>query len=365
MQLLDASFGQYLFDLFFYLILCFISWRLVGKRDRLTFVWLLIVAFCVLSFFAGDWFHYRSQLPYIDKNFSEPLYYYFAILSFRNYFLFRFLVWGCATLLFFYISKVNDLDQSSLLFVFILLFLPTFCYARASLAMSSYFLGLSLWANMRQKHFKVSIFITGSFFIVLSFFFHRSFLPIIALSPLVFFKFNRGFIVLLIILIPLFMRALSMVLNLAAEDSLIDGEEFEAFSATAQGYANQTRHVFNWKFTLISNLKHIGLYIPFIYILFRTKFSKHRVRLPRYLEKIFIVDFFIYLLATVFFLLSISQDSSDVLGYRFLYMTGIPTTVLMAYLLQKHELTKVKAFLLFFCTWLSTVGLILGKLLSL
>lgn len=365
-QVFDASFNQYLFNLLFYLLLSFMSWRLVKKKKPVTLTWLLIVVFCIYSYFAGDWFNYKYSLPYIDADYKDPIYYYFALIANKNYILFRLLIWGLATLLVYLLTLRLNLNRNITAFVFIWLFVPTFCYARASLAMASYFCGLSfLLARPGQRGNRYYNWILGIALIVLSFYFHRSFLPVIVATPLIFIKFNRKLLLLLILLFPFVLRLVNQLMNMMMEDLILEGDEFESFSQTAQSYANQTRHSYNWKFMLVSYFKYIGLYIPFIYIIWKTKISRIKVYLPRTLDRFLTIEIVIIVVATVFFIMSNTSGASDVLGYRYLFMTGIPSTVIFAYLLQHKELRMKNAILLMFVVWLSTVGFMVGKLLTL
>ena len=364
MQELDATPLQYLFNLFFYLILCLLSLKSMDKERTALLNWLLIVVFCVFSFFAGDWFHYQLLMPTISNDFSEPIYYYFAIFVKRNYLLFRLAVWGMATCFLYNTSKRLRINQNIVSFVFIWFFLPTFCYARASLAMASYFLGLSLllWKNKKQSSLFQNVF--GVMLIALSYVFHRSFLPIIILTPFAFIKLNTRRTLVLLLLLPVFVNVIFSILGLASEGLLLDNDELESFSSSAQAYANQSRHNFNWKYTLISNLKHIGFYIPFLFVIIKTKLNRHKILLPKVFESLLTIDFIIIIIASTFFIMSRIWNTSDVLGYRFLYMTGIPTSILLSFLLQNGILNKRTTLVLLLSTWISTVGLIIGKLLS-
>lgn len=362
---LDATFGQYLFNLVYYLFLCLVSLILAKRQKNVLFLWVLIVLFCIFSYFAGDWFHYRLILPYLDMSFSEPVYYYFAELSGRNYLVFRLLVWGLATFFVCVACMRLNLNGSLAAFVFIWFFLPTFCYARASLAMASYFCGLSFFTGKSHRRLPLIDICLGLLLIVSSYFFHRSFLPIIVATPLVFVKFNRWTIVLLLLLFPVFLAAMRYSLNQMATDMFFEGDDFESFSEAAQGYAMQERRVYNWKYALVSNLKNVGFYLPFFYIIIRAKFSSKRIAMPFCLEKMISIAIVILVVSTSFFVLSYTDNTSQVLGYRYLYMLGLPSTFLLTYLLQMQLVTKKKSLILMSLAWLSTILLIVGKLFAL
>lgn len=362
-QVFDATFNQYLFNLLFYLLLSIMSLYYTKREKPITMTWLLIVVFCIYSYFAGDWFNYKHSLPFINSDYKDPIYYYFALLSNKNYIVFRLLIWGLATLLVYFLSKRLILNTNVVVFVFIWLFLPTFCYARASLAMASYFCGLAfLIARPNTSRNRNRHWIIGIFLIIMSYYFHRSFLPIVIATPLIFVKFNRKLLFLLFLLFPLVLRLLGQFMNMMMDDLILEGSDFESFSRTAQAYAKQERHNYNWKFMLVSYFKYVGLYIPFIYIIWKTKMSKFKVLLPRSLDAFLTIEIIIIVVSTAFFIMSNTVGLSDVLGYRYLFMTGIPSTMILSYLLQNKELKIARALALMFIVWLSTVGFMVGKL---
>ena len=364
MHFLDATFDQYLFCLVFYLYLSFSSLLFIKKKGTIFLTWLLIVAFCVFSYFAGDWFNYKVLLPYITSDYKDPIYYYFAVFVKRDYLLFRLLIWGIATFLVYLTSWKLNLRKNITAFIFIWTFLPTFCYARASLAMASYFCGLSFIVS-KSKYSKIIELIIGISLIFLSFLFHRSFLPVIVVTPLVFVKINRKIVILLVLLFPYILKLLNLVLNMMMDELVIEGEEFESFSITAQSYAKQSQRTFNWKYMLVSNLKYIGFYIVFIYLLWKTKISKHKIELPIYIDRLFSIEIIIIVVSTAFFYLSIASGISDVLSYRYLFISGIPSVLILTHLIQTRN-TKIRVSLyLMFCVWLSTIGLMVGKLYAL
>lgn len=365
MPVLDASFGQYLFDLVFYLLLCFLSWKSIRKDKPALLIWFLIAVFCVFSYFAGDWFHYRISFPTIDKNYSEPIYYYFSILAGKNYLIYRLLVWGLATLLVYLTCTQLGLNKNITVFVFVCFFLPIFCYARASLAMASYFCGLSYLVKQPIRPHMISNVFKGIVLIILSYFFHRSFLTIIAVTPFIFLRYNKKTIILIVLLFPLLLAMIRNSLNQFATEVVFEGSELESFADAAQGYASQERRIYNWKYSLVSNLKYVGFYIPFLYMLWITKLSKRRIQLPSSIEKYLSIGTLIIVVSTAFFVLSYTDNTSQVLGYRYLYMSGIPSTILVSYALQSNSINTKKSIYLMFLSWLSTIALIVGKLFAL
>lgn len=108
---------------------------------------MVIVLFCVFSFWGRDWFH--SLLSFDLLQYGEALhyedFYLWIIPLLPNYLVYRFVVWGAAFLLFFVTIKRLNIKTDLTIFLFSTIWLIYFSYARASLAMALIFYGLSLW----------------------------------------------------------------------------------------------------------------------------------------------------------------------------------------------------------------------------
>lgn len=357
----EATYNQYLFCLVFYLIIVVVAWRWKLNEKNKTLTWILALLFCLFSYFNSDYFHYEEELMELDQSYKDFFYYYIAELSGRVYWLFRLIIWGAALLLFYLTSNRLGLQKNLSIYVFAVFFLPTFCYARASLAMALYFYGLSFLANPKPNH-KILSFMIGLLFILASFLGHRSFLVIIALTPVIFIRFRKWHMIVLLLAFPFILNVMTGLLTQMMGGTILNGEGFESFSESATRYSELNRIERNWKFQLITNLKYIGFYIPLFVILLKTKFNQ--LLLSSTMSKYLSITIAIFIIATSFLLIT-DVGATDVLAYRFLFMTGIPITLILCFLIQEDILSFKEANLSMFIIFISTILFIAGKIYTL
>lgn len=360
----SANLGEYWFC-FILMNLCFLlSYCFVFRQEKNNLIWFLILFFCIYSFWEVD-FYGLAQFFFGVEDFKEPAYEYVRIISFGTYPLFRLYIWGCSL---FFISKIirlYTLPQNMFIYIFLIFFLLTFSYARASLAMSIYFYGFSklLYANKRNYR---QIFI-GIFFILASFFFHRSMLVIIVLTPFAFLQYNKKRLIILFG-ITLFMSTviLSYLTNYI-ENITISGGTFENFEQSSVSYVVNIGEAeeYNWKFTLIRYLNYSSFYILTLYVSYIMYFKKK----PK--KNIFTKQecrlFSMIIVITLFSTLFIGSDmlGQQVIGYRYLYMTGIPLCILVTEIVKQRHCSWRMLHLLLLPAFLYAEGFIFGKILSL
>ena len=301
----EATYNQYLFCLIFYLLIIVIAWKWKLNEKPKTLTWILALLFCLFSYFNSDYFHYEEDLMQLDQSYKDFFYYYIAEISGRVYWLFRLIIWGSALLLFYFTSNRLGLHKNLSIFVFSVFFLPTFCYARASLAMALYFDGLSFLVSPKPNH-KIFSFIIGLLFILSSFLGHRSFLVIIALTPVIFIRFRKWHMIVLILAFPFILEIIKGLLTQMMGGTILSGEGFESFSESATRYSELNRVDRNWKYQLITNLKYVGFYIPFIVILLKTKFNRQLITSA--MSKYISITLAIFIIATSFYLLQMLEQ---------------------------------------------------------
>lgn len=218
----SASFFEIILDLFIWLVLYFTLRPVLNpsiriSRQKIVCSYLLMMLFCLIPFFGGDFFHYyQNYVAVKNGEFThlEGVYAWFIKNCCGSYYIFRFGVWGMALFLTLKAYKRIDVDFQLVLFFFGVIYLPWFSYARVSLAMSFIFLGLSYIAKPIKRRRVFSI-ILGLSLILISEVFHRSaFIGIVcALASILFRHPNRKSIFVLCILFPIVTIALSFVLN--------------------------------------------------------------------------------------------------------------------------------------------------------
>ncbi|MBQ8704155.1 MAG: EpsG family protein [Bacteroidales bacterium] len=219
----SASFFQVLFNivlwLFIYVVLkpaYMAPYTLKPAKRRLGFV--LILLFCLYPFWGGDYFHYKEIFLDFQKGAGlsgqEDIYDWIFRTFGYSYTFLRLSIWGIALLILFWAYKRTCQSIDLTLFFFGVCFLPTFSYARVSLAMSLILLGLTFIVN-KGKLPKIISIVFGGGFILCSALFHKS-APIgivMALASLFLINASKKKIVFIVLLIPLLVVALQNALN--------------------------------------------------------------------------------------------------------------------------------------------------------
>ena len=243
-------------------------------------------------------------------------------------------------------------------------FLMTFSYARSSLAMTAYFYGLSILICDRKTVFNISKAV-GLF--LLSFYAHRSLLPVIMLSPFAIIPFKKKYLVmLLIMIIPLQLLVTNYMIQLST-DTMARNGSFSSFTESAEHYASFYYNTsgFNWKFAIVSYLRYLSIYLFFGFVTISLIISKYSERIPLQYKRMLMVTALVVLLASIFLLNpSESAGALYIIGYRYLYVAIIPLTILLAYVVQKHACKKWHFWLPILLSLAYQEGYIIGKILS-
>lgn len=338
-------------------ILLFAYYNRKRKSTELS-IWIIVVIFCTYAFYDTDYFTFGQDFVHGLKDFRDPLYMYISQISFGSYTLFRLYIWGTAIFLIYKLFKKFSVPPNYAIYIFSSFFLLTFAYARASLGMSLYFYGLSF--IIFNKYRKPTNILIGSFFFIIAFLAHRSMALLILLTPVIYIKLNRKTIILIII---------ATIILFVLKNSFIDIiynhlDDSSSVGKTANRYKSFDAEIeMNWKFRLTSYLNKATFIIATLYL-----FIKYFNRIIRKNCSVQIKQIFNITLVT--FLISITFLSSDsqglyVIGYRFLYMTGIPLCLTISYLYYNNIIEKKKVYWLLICPVLYSESFIAGKILSL
>ena len=149
--------------LFIFLVLLGMTYPiLIDPRERrskrIKWVYFVILLFCIIAFYGGDWFHYRDIVNRLSRkrlelyeledvstqNHLEIVYWYISYFVKYNYILFRIVVFGGALLILRKAMKVLCINQSTFLAFFVACSLMGFSCSRVCLAQSLFLLGAAL-----------------------------------------------------------------------------------------------------------------------------------------------------------------------------------------------------------------------------
>lgn len=301
---------------------------------------LIAVYFAVYAVFYcvnPDYFNYRNWLnfPFLMDFHKEQVYGFLImfcrLLPFDYPFeVFRLIVWGGGVLLVLYTSRMyRNLLMPGLTLMFLFVFYSsTFCYARASLAMAVFFMGISifLWGKNLWKQ------ILGLGLAVCSYFFHQEMIIGIATLPALLLPFEKkkslyfSFILLAIIIAGLtYINS-----NLALMESIFGADEL---AEKMEELSNQEQGVFR----MSTFVKYFAIFYPFFLI--TIIFYRYK-KLPKPIAGIYRITFALSMVTMAFFVVSGSRSTYT---YRVMYITIIPLSILITYcynqgLFKKYQL---------------------------
>ena len=136
-----------------------------------------------------------------------------------------------------------------------------------------------------------------------------------------------------------------------------------AAGEAADHYANITVEMtYNWKFSLMRNLRFFSIYIACAYIVWKTIYYDSSKYISIYIKKL--STFCIGLLIFSVSFLTVPSWGADIISYRYLYMLGIPLCLIITYLATNGFASYRTIILLLILAFLYSEGFIFGKILS-
>lgn len=313
-------------------------------RTQVCFT-LYFIIYVVFYCIGNDYFSYRDWIYVRDFAFwGKEMVYVVLVLFCRllptnyPYEFFRLIVWGSAILIV-YLSawQYRKHFNPGLVIVFLfILYSSTFSYARASLAMSVYFAGLSLFFNAQRRIVKIFAIILAAS----SYFFHHEMIVGIGLLPCLFIPFEKKrvlFLSLFGILIALI--ALSFFgFKVDYLNSVFDNDDI---SSQIENFSDKEQRTFRLS-TLVGYLTH---FYPF-YLITKILWKK---KAPYSVTKMYRIIYGILVVSIAFMVVS---GPRSVFTYRVLFISMIPLTLLIdycyciGYLKQKQLLVMMALALL-------------------
>lgn len=312
-----------------------------NKNKPSLWPWIMMFIVCMTYFFDTDYFSYKEDyelgLPIVSG--KEPIYLLLKNYSFDCYTIWRAYIWGSALFLFYKIVDRFGIDKNTAIFILVVFATSRFAYGRVILAMACFFYGLSIIALPKKN--KIHNLLFGTLFLCSSFLFHRSFLPIIAIAPLMLIKLNKKTYIVLLLLTPILSFVINYVFGAFLSSSVQMEGQFENFQASAERATSLdvSYGTLNWKAKFIYQAGIFSLIVPYCYIAWRHIFcNKRKIKLPHHLSIYFSASTIVLLIGvTILYGVRIGDTSS--IGFRYLLMTTIPITILLAYLYQSKQIS--------------------------
>lgn len=336
---LENSFNQNFYCVIFYTIALFIGFiyniryesASANNRGLEFFLIGCVFIYCLTSFTNGDYYHYYEYVKGLKKVNTErglePIYQYLILFLHNNYLLFRVCVWGLALILYIKTLERFGVNINLALFFLLACFLNTFSYARATLGMAMFFYGYAMFYN--PKSMSTIEKIVGIIFMFISMTFHRSMsiMIVIWLFTLVV-PFNKRVIVLMLGILPI---SIFVVQNMFGHFLEIGYMPDDILLRKANGYSQKVTQTSNWKGLLQMFLQYSTFYIPLILMSLRFWFKPSLIVVEKKFLHLGKLVFMTIYLATIFlFIVSTNQ----VFFYRVLFMTMIPVTILITYMID-------------------------------
>lgn len=334
-------------SLFFFIIIG-LYWRRAtirrpyGQSHGTGWFYLLVAVFAVTSFFNGDFFGYQALVSSyyhgIEGFHLEKIYEYIIELTGQNYLLFRVVVWGGATILFYYITKIYKVNALQALFVMFLLYTIQYTYARATLAMAVYFLGFSIFSKYQAKHNAIGI-ILGIIIIVASLLFHNSMAVMIILTIFYFIPINKRTLYPIIIVLAFFSIFMDQFIStfidnlLGLGSSSLDARLEEILEGGMGERDRGYRTIFGG---ILLIWQYVPFYLPFL-IISKIMIDKESIIKSQLMTSLFRITFSVVLLSTGLLLFS---SGSLTFFYRYLYMSFIPLSILTVFLFGEGFMSK-------------------------
>lgn len=320
----------------------------------------MVLIFCLFAFWDTDFFTFRRGFYTNFVSAKDPLYEQIASFAFDSYTLFRFLVWGVALYIYRCICKRFELSYNISIYIFTFFFLLTFSYARVSLAMVCFFYGLSFMIKPDCNSISRRAFIIVIFFL-LAFWAHRSILVLILISPISLIPLTKKWLYLLLLIIPVFV----FVLNITVEHFLAAESVTGTFSSSAQHYVKlKTEMNFNWKYSLMIYLRNSSFYIAVCFLIWKFVIQ-NMGNADCYVYKLLTITFVMLIISSSFFIISSSVSFGlFIIGYRYLYMLGIPLCILLTYAYENNYCSKRSINWILIPSLLYSEGFILGKIFA-
>ena len=243
---------------------------------------------------------------------------------------FRLIIWGGGLLLVFLTAKQYcSLLMPGLTVLFLFVFYSsTFCYARASLAMVVFFVGVSvhLWGEKRLVK------MLGIGLAISAYFFHHELIMGIAMLPCILMPFEKKstlffslvLLVIIIIGINYINSNLELMENIFGADELAD--KMEELNEQEQG-----------AFRMSTFVKYANFLYPFLLI--THIFYQHK-KIPKAMSGIFRITFALIIATTAFMVVSGLRSTYT---YRVMYITMIPLSIMTTFcynqgLIKKYQL---------------------------
>lgn len=318
----------------------------IQQNNYNIYIWqtIITILFCVFGYADYDFYHYQDLykviIGYQSEEYMEPVYSWLALVLPENYYVWRFAVWGSATILGIWTLRRLDLMPKVTCCMFTLFYLNTIYFMRGSLGIAILFLGYSFIVKPINKR-SLSI-IIGIALIVSSYFFHRTMLLTIAVLFLTPFKLNKLFVIASLILYPLLVVYVTQFLQLISFGGIESDILLEGTNEKVLGYVNREAFKYNTNGIIRQVIQYAPILSALALVTWKIVFKK--IAIPRYIYAFFIYWYVITYIAFIFF----PQETASWIFIRFIKMGDFPMVIVLSwYYATRNKMTTSMRIILF------------------
>lgn len=306
----------------------------INRKRSFIFPFIILALFTTFAFSEADTYHYHEiydrMLKINSQIHIEYVYYFLLKILPKNYYLWRFVIWGAASFIFVITAKRYRINPGILAFLLPVLLFQQFAVTRGCLGISIFLLAVSFILKPVKQRKLFSILI-GIFGCLVSMAFHKSMPLFIFIFVLSCIPLNRFFIYFLILIFPL-LRSFVVSIIMA----VIDMGFFEQDTVTfTMGYLDGERSISN-----IMGLIRLGIeYVPrflIIYIITRL-IILNKQQVPYYISYLAHFCFILFYIA----LLCYGQEFSSFISSRTIHMMCFPLIIVVSYLVERTGYNKL------------------------
>lgn len=380
---LGTTFYMNLYCFMLYCFLLFVSLKgnvaglYVQERYTVRTVLLFagILLFSLTSFVDEDFFHYFELMSEYkghvidDEDVGMEVFYQYLIQFIDgDYFMFRLVVWGGSLALIVWAVRRLGISIYNTLFVILAGYIVIFSYARASLAMAVFSVGVvaACLAADKARSKKLLWMPIAMALLASSIYFHRSMIPVVVIGIVWILlpwkdrlsKYSIWLFPVLVIAISLLIgkafEELAMIANSWNDDETGTLDKMEHYRTMESASSNLNGYI-----TLI--VKYSTFYLPFFLI--ANAFRSDRVL--QVVDKrgvwLYQIVYLIFVFATSFLFLDFD---STVLFYRYLFVSFIPLSMLIVYMKNVGAFRRNQYYWIVACFVINTLLQLSGAVYS-
>lgn len=341
-----------LIDIIIWVVLVFLTYPLLKtssmRKKYSTFLPLVfIILFLLYAFYGGDYFRYDQKLEEMQTSLRElqdityqehmePVYWFIGSLVNYNYFLFRAVIFVGAFGLCILSMKLEKISIPAFLLFFVIAGLVSFSVSRLCLAISIALLGYSFFLKKDESKYKYIIFkIVGISLFVVSFFFHKSIIFLLAILILSLLPLKKQLLKAIMVAAPIaaFIFGgflVNYLFSIGGGDSMINFNSAQSYATTERSYGIGSSMVMLFSYVYYYTVQFFSI---------RFIGTSEYEEAPIFIKCLTRSVFWIVLVSTLF--LFIPGIERIMFYNRFLNFTQIMAIPVLAYSLQtafKHKL---------------------------